>query len=312
MQPRVRVGRADALVVEGRLQELALHRLSIGAVVGALTLDGLEVHRPVVVGRRGVARRQDLPGPHVGLAARGVAGVEPLVEDRELVAAPRAAAEVDVPGEDLGEVLGQLAALAELLDRGVEAGGHEARDAHAAAQDLRVVLRRDEVVALAHQLVVLRDGALVAEALDVAVRREHEPVVVAGLRVAEVDHRGHLPRDHVDAVGGDPADLQRLGEGLAAPEGSRHHAMRAAALRRGEPPAPARRWRAAEFRRPGVQRARGAPRRRGRPARGARRAGAGRGRRRSRRRRGTRSRASGRTAGWARASGRAGGAEFLR
>jgi hypothetical protein len=202
VQPRLREVRADARVVERRLQELPLDRSSVRPVVGAAARAGLEVDRVEVVVARAVAGGEDLAGAGVGLAPLLVDREEPLVEDRELVAAMGAAGEVHVPGEDLGEVGGELRPLAELLDGRREAARHDAGQAHLAPHERRLVARRREGRALALDLPALARRALVHEALDLAGGREHEAEAVARLRVAEVEHGTHLAHDDEDAVGG--------------------------------------------------------------------------------------------------------------
>src|SRR4029453_18547327 len=78
VEARVRVAGADALVVEGGLQELALHGLPVGPVIAALPGPGLEVHGAEVLVVARVARRQDLAGPQGVLAPGGVPGAGAL------------------------------------------------------------------------------------------------------------------------------------------------------------------------------------------------------------------------------------------
>jgi hypothetical protein len=102
--------------------------------------------------RAAVLRRQDPAGPQVALLAVLVDEVEALVEDPELVARADGAGEVDVPGEDVGEVARELGALAEGLHRVVQAGRDDARDARLARLELELVAA--DHVAVAFQ----RDG----------------------------------------------------------------------------------------------------------------------------------------------------------
>ena len=77
----------------------------------------------------------------IALLAVLVGEVEPLVEDPELVARADRAGEIDVPGEDVGEVARELGALAERLDRVVQRAGDHSGDPHLARLWLRAERR---------------------------------------------------------------------------------------------------------------------------------------------------------------------------
>ena len=214
------VARADAAIVERRLQELAADRGSVGPVVAAAALLGLVVEGHVVVLGVGVAGGQDAARVHVGeVVGLGlVAHVHALVEHGELVAAPDRAGEVEIPGEDLGEVVGQLGLLAQLLDGVVEAAAHHAGHPRGLAHEVRLVAARDELPALVAQHVALEGGAHVVEAQDLALFVLHQPVAIARARVPEVEDGSHAAVDQVGHVAVDAVAGERAHQGLTAAE----------------------------------------------------------------------------------------------
>jgi hypothetical protein len=199
MHAREREDRADARVFEGGAQELAFDRRAIGAVVAAAALVPLEVDGPVLAAAVGVAGRQDAARTHVDLVLAGFSGdVEALVDEREGVTGLDSAREVHVPGEDAGEVVGELGTLAEGFDRLVEAGADQPGQARLAALEAGLVAGGSPAALGPLEAVALERGALVAEGEYAAVRRLFDAEAVVGVRVTEVEDRGHFASDQVD------------------------------------------------------------------------------------------------------------------
>ena len=208
MTPGMCEARGDPAVAERGAQELTLHRASVRPVVAAAAFLGLEVDGAELARRAEVGRGQDLAGAHVDPALVRVRAVEALVEHAELVAATHRAGEIDVPGEDLGEVVGQLALLAELDDGGVEVRIDHAGDPGDLGLELDVVAEGDVVVAVPPDDVALQVRDRVAEVDEPALGRGRHPEAVAGLGAAEVEEGAELHGNPVGQAAGHAVALE--------------------------------------------------------------------------------------------------------
>ena len=221
----VGVGRADPRVLERRREELPLDRRAVGSVVACPAILAFEVEHLEFAARPSpIATREDPTRADVVLPAVAGLAIESLIEDVELVTGPRAAGEVELPGEDGGEGARQRRLLAKRVDRLVQAAVDRARQAHDVGHQLVLVVDR---------LVLAVRGSREVNALvrtDPIVELQQTPALVDDeaiglprLGLVEVEQRQQLARDGVDRTDPDTVTPQRRGQRLAARELASDH-----------------------------------------------------------------------------------------
>jgi hypothetical protein len=144
--------------------------------------------------------------------------VEALVEHPELVARLNRAREIHVPGEDVGEVVGELRPLAQVAHRSVQARRHDPGDARHPERQLGLLVAHDILAALEREVNALGGGRPVTEILDPTLEVLGQAKAVARLSAPEIEGLGHLFRHEVDHALRHVRTAQRSGQRIAALE----------------------------------------------------------------------------------------------